>query len=124
MFDLSTISKDKVYLIVIVLLVIGAIIYIGNGYIKKEIKKGVIKDKHKKMKKDKKMSMMRKIQEQQSINLDDDREMDIDSYINPVAAEPGNSTFAQFDQMEDTSMPKRFGQNDIMQREMLENIRK
>lgn len=126
MFDLSMMPKDKIYLFVIVGIVIITIIYVGNKYIKDEIKKGVVKDKHRRMKKEKRM-MMNRMTDQENSGDEYDAEMDMDSYVNPIGIEPmNNDNFAQFEQQEDNrdSLPKRFGKNDIMQREMLENIRR
>jgi hypothetical protein len=119
MFDLSMMSKDKVYLLVLVAFAIIVIIYIGNKYIKDEIKRGVLKDKHRRLKKEKK-NMMNRMSSQEDTGDDD-----MDSYINPVVGiDPmDNDNFAQFED-NNTDLPKRFGKNDIGQREMLENIRK
>ena len=85
----------------------------SNNYIKKEIKRGVMKDRKKRH--------LKKTDEVTSYK--DEEEMEQDSYINPVEA-GNNDIYDQHERITNTNdLPTRFTQNDIMQRELLENIR-
>ena len=128
----QNISKDKIIIIGVVIVVVSIIIILGNNYVKKMIKKELVRDKKKRKyyeKKNRMKNISLPVNETQREMEDEPAEdADMDSYINPIGIDPSNNdNYANYQNVEeneeDKRDDKRFNKNDIMQRDMMENVR-
>ena len=125
MLVFQNIPKDKILIAGVIIIIVGILVLIGNNHVKKMIKKELLREKKKKK------HQMVATAPNIPVAIDPryqepEDDADIDSYVNPIGINPpGNDNFAQYqnDDDEQPNDPKRFNKSDIMQRDMVENMR-